>query len=289
VPRARGDELGSVAEGLNAMLERMAGFSGTLRAEVAGATSELRATNRELLETAQRLFAARRALAQSQQLALAGEMAASVAHQIGTPLNVMSGYVQMLRARQGEGSPEAERLRTVQEQIARVTTIVQSLLDQTRRPPLALVPRAPGALLAGVAELVRPALLGGGVELRIEVEPALPELAVDPGQIEQVLLNLVTNALDAMPEGGRLSLTARQDGAAVALAVVDTGIGIAPEDLPQVFEPLVTTKPRGRGTGLGLPIVREIVAAHGGAVRLESRPGAGTSAIVTLPVAREGP
>ena len=287
-PRVSGDEIGGVAGGLNAMLDRMAGFNDTLRAEVDRATGELRETNRELIETAQRLFAARRALARSQRLALAGEMAASVAHQIGTPLNVMSGYVQMLRAHQPEGSPEATRLAAVLEQIARVTAIVQSLLDGTRRPPLALVPRAPRVLLEGVAELVRPALVDGGVELRVEVEPALPDVAVDPGQIEQVLLNLVTNALDAMPEGGRLSLTARRGAAVVSFAIVDSGVGIAPEDLPRIFEPLFTTKPRGRGTGLGLSIVREIVVAHGGTVRLESQPGEGTSAIVELPVAREG-
>ena len=288
VPRASGDEIGSVAMGLNAMLERMAGFNDTLRAEVERATGELRETNRELLETAQRLFAARRELAQSQRLALAGELAASVAHQIGTPLNVMSGYVQMLRARQPEGSPEAARLALVQEQIVRVTAIVQSLLDATRRPPLVLVLRAPRVLLESVAELVRPSLVDGRIELRVEAEPALPDVAVDPGQIEQVLLNLVTNALDAMPDGGRLTLTARRDGSGVSFAVVDSGGGIAPEDLPRVFEPLFTTKPRGRGTGLGLPIAREIVLAHGGTVRLESRPGQGTRAIVELPVAREG-
>ncbi len=286
-PRVRGDEIGTVAEGLNAMLDRTAAFNETLRAEVERATGELRAANRELLETAQRLFSARRELEQSQRLALAGEVAAAVAHQIGTPLNVMSGHVQMLRARQPAGSPDAERLATVQEQIARVTAVVQSLLDRTRRPPVAARPTAPRAILDAVAELVQPTLVGGGIELRVEAEAGLPEVDVDPAQIEQVLLNLVTNAIDAMPDGGRLCLTAGRDGGDITLAVSDSGAGIAPEDLPRVFEPLFTTKPRGRGTGLGLPIVREIVVAHGGGVRLESRPGEGTRAVVTLPAARE--
>lgn len=287
-PRVRADEIGVVAEGLNGMLDRMAAFNETLQAEVERATAELRGANRELLEAAQRLFAARRELARSQRLALAGQMAASVAHQVGTPLNVISGYVQMLRAKQDDGSPDAERLRTIQEQIARVTTIVQALLDRTRRPALALNPLAPGELLEGLAELVRPSLVGRGIELDLEVAPGLPKVGADRVQLEQALLNLVSNAVDAMPSGGRLSLAARPDGDRVALVVTDTGDGIPPEDLPRVFDPLYTTKPPGKGTGLGLPILREIVEAHGGAVRLESRAGEGTTAVVRLPSAAGG-
>jgi two-component system, NtrC family, sensor kinase len=286
-PSGPRDEIGEVAEGLNAMLDRMSAFNDTLRAEVERATAELREANRELLATAQRLFAARRELAASQRLALAGQMAASVAHQIGTPLNVISGHVQILRGELEDGSPEAERLGTVQEQIARVTAVVQSLLDRTRRPPPVLRPMAPASLLEGLAELVRPALRGRGIELTLDVEPGLPAVGVERGQIEQGLLNLITNAIDAMPEGGRLELRARLDGERVCLSVEDTGDGIAPEDLPRVFEPLFTTKPTGKGTGLGLPIVREVVTAHGGTVSLEGRTGGGTRATVHLPVTRE--
>jgi two-component system, NtrC family, sensor kinase len=286
-PRARADEIGTVAEGLNQMLERMAGFNERLQAEVERATAEQRAANAALLDTALRLFEARRELAKSQRLALAGEMAATVAHRIGTPLNVMSGYVQMLRAGQPAGSPVAERLQTVQEQIGRVTEIVKGLLDSTRRTALELREAPPGDLLARLAELVRPTLAGAGIELVLSVEPGLPTVAVDRGQLEQALLNLVTNAIDAMPQGGRLTLAASREGGAVVLEVSDTGGGIAPEDLSRVFEPLYTTKPRGRGTGLGLPIVREVVAAHGGTVGLDSRPGAGTTAVVRLPAAAE--
>jgi two-component system NtrC family sensor kinase len=287
-PRARADEIGSVAEGLNGMLYRMAGFNETLHAEVERATVDLRAANRELLETARRLFAARRELERSQRLALAGQMAASVAHQIGTPLNVISGYVQMLRAKHEDGSPDADRLRTIQEQIARVTAIVQSLLDGTRRPELTLRPLVPRELVEGLAELVRPSLVGRGIELGLEIAPSLPALAADRVQLEQALLNLVTNAVDAMPEGGRLTLAAQPNGDGVALVVSDSGVGIPPDHLTRVFDPLFTTKPPGKGTGLGLPILREIVEAHGGSVRLESRAGEGTTAVVRLPPATGG-
>jgi len=287
-PRVRADEIGAVAEGLNGMLDRMAGFNETLQAEVERATAELRAANRELLEAAQRLFAARRELARSQRLALAGQMAASVAHQVGTPLNVISGYVQMLQSKHPDGSPDGERLRTIQDQITRVTAIVQSLLDQTRRPALALRPLAPGEMVEGLAELVRPSLVGRGIDLGLEVAPGLPALGVDRVPLEQALLNLVTNAIDAMPDGGRLSLAARPDGDGVAFVVKDSGVGIPPDDLTRVFDPLFTTKPPGKGTGLGLPILREIVEAHGGTVRLESRLGEGTTAVVCLPPATGG-
>jgi signal transduction histidine kinase len=287
-PRVRRDEIGAVAEGLNAMLERTAGFNETLRLEVERATRELRKANRELLATAQRLFDARRELAQSQRLALAGQMAASVAHQVGTPLNLISGYVQMLQADQDPATPGAQRLRTIQEQIARVTAIVQSLLDRTRRPALTLAPLAPGALVHGLAELVRPSLAGHGIELTLEIAEGLPAVGADRTQLEQALLNLVSNAVDAMPGGGRLTLGARPQDAGVAIVVQDSGDGIPPEDLPRVFDPLFTTKPPGKGTGLGLPILREVVEAHGGRVRLESRRGAGTTALVWLPTAAAG-
>jgi signal transduction histidine kinase len=286
VPQVRDDEIGAVARGLNAMLERMAGFNETLRAEVDRATAELRTANQALTQTARRLFAARRELAVSQRLALAGQMAASVAHQIGTPLNLISGYVQMLRTRHESASPEGDWLRTIQEQIGRVSGIVQSLLDRTRRPALALHPLAPGELLDGLAELVRPSLAERRIELDVDVAPGLPPVCADRAQLEQGLLNLVTNAVDAMPQGGRLSLAARADDGQVALVVADTGAGIPADDLARVFEPLYTTKPRGKGTGLGLPIVREIVEAHGGTVRLDSRAGEGTAAVVLLPAAK---
>jgi two-component system NtrC family sensor kinase len=283
VDAVRGDEIGAVARGLNAMLARLADFNSALRREVEHATRELREANRQLAETAQRLFGARRDLARSEQLAAAGRMAADVAHQVGTPLNLVSGYVQMLLAEQAAGSREAEKLRTVREQIDKVTTIVRGLLDQARRPALDRRPVSAAALLEGVAELARPTLAAAHVDLVLDVPAGLPEVFVDAGQIEQALLNLVTNSRDAMPEGGRLRLSARGLDGFVEMAVSDSGHGMPPEVLSQVFDPLFTTKPPGRGTGLGLPIVREVVAAHGGTADFESRDGFGTTVTIRLP------
>jgi signal transduction histidine kinase len=281
----RDDELGRLARGLNGMLDQLEDFNATLREEVRRATEELREQNRLLLENAQRLFAARRELARAQQLAAAGRMAAAVAHQIGTPLNLISGYVQMLLEAAPLDSADAARLRTVREQIARVTAIVQGLLDQSRLPPLKKRALAPGAVVASVCDLARPTLERAGVALVLRVEEDLPLVLGDAGQLEQAFLNMVANALDAMPSGGTLTLEARRGGEQVEFRVSDSGVGISPEDLPRVFDPLFTTKAPGEGTGLGLAIVRDVLHAHGGRVAVACPEGGGTVFTVTLPAA----
>lgn len=283
-PIRRRDEMGAVAAGLNVMLERVADFNAALQHEVEQATEELRETNRQLAESAQRLFAARRELARSEQLAVTGQMAAAVAHQIGTPLNLISGYVQMIQADLPADSPSAARLRTVQDQIRRVTTIVQGLLDQARRPLLHKAPVAIRELVEGVCELARPTLEAAGIRLRTVFWPELPLLDVDAGQVEQVFLNLITNSVDAMPGGGELTVTAGLGGGQVEITVVDSGTGIDAPDVGRVFDPLFTTKERGKGTGLGLTIARDVVGAHGGTITVSSRPGEGTAVTVRLPV-----
>ena len=284
-PIRRRDEMGAVAEGLNSMLERVDDFNAALQREVQRATEELRETNRQLAESAQRLFAARRELARSEQLAVAGQMAASVAHQIGTPLNLISGYVQMIQTDVPPASASAVRLRTVQEQIGKVTTIVQGLLDQARRPLLNRTEVAAGELVEGVCELARPSLAAAGIALRTVVGPGLL-LDVDAGQLEQVLLNLITNSIDAMPEGGELLVTAGASGGYVEITVADSGTGIDPLHVGRVFDPLFTTKERGKGTGLGLTIARDVVAAHGGTIAVASRHDEGTEVKVRLPQVR---
>jgi signal transduction histidine kinase len=147
--------------------------------------------------------------------------------------------------------------------------------------------------LAGVLDRLLPLLQHTarrrGLALRASAPPDLPPILVDPNQIQQILINLLINALEATPEGGRVQVSARpasEDGRpGVALAVADTGPGIPPDLLPRVFEPFFTTKPPGQGTGLGLAICRDIVREHGGKIGVESRAGAGTTFTVWLPEA----
>ena len=174
----------------------------------------------------------------------------------------------------------------IRDRIRKVTTIVQGLLDQARRPQLNRSEVAAGELVEGVCELARPSLGAAGIALRTVLAPGLPVLDVDAGQLEQVLLNLITNSIDAMPGGGELLVTAGASGGYVEVTVADSGIGIDSGDLARVFDPLFTTKERGKGTGLGLTIARDVVAAHGGTIAVSSRRHEGTEVKVRLPVAR---
>lgn len=282
-PVDRADEIGALADGLNDMLDRMGDFNEALRHEVQNATEELQRRNEQLVESAQRLFSARRELARFEQLAVTGQMAASVAHQIGTPLNLISGYVQMILEDLPPASSAAARLQTVQEQIAKVTAIVQSLLDQARRPVLHRRVIDPAELVSSACELARPTLDASGIALRAETGGNLPPVSVDVGQIEQAFLNLITNSIDAMPEGGTLTVCARAAAPYVEFEVVDSGCGIPREYLGRIFDPLFTTKRPGKGTGLGLTITRDVVAAHGGSLSVASEPDRGTTVIVRLP------
>jgi two-component system, NtrC family, sensor kinase len=283
-PVTREDEIGAVAQGLNEMLAEMEGFNGALQERVREATSELRAKNAELVESYRRVFTLREALARADQLAAVGHMAASVAHQVGTPLNLISGYVQMIREDEGVTPRVTRRLEIVQEQIGKVTAIVRTMLDHARRTN----PKEPTdivSLLRRVSDVARPKLDAQGVRLQLDVSD-VPLVVADAVQLELALLNLVTNSLDAMPSGGVTTISAAQtpDGR-VRIQVGDTGTGISPDLLPRIFEPWVTTKAAGRGTGLGLSITREVVANHGGAISVKSEVGVGSVFTIDLPPA----
>lgn len=269
---ARGrDELAELARAFDAMAERLTAAQQQLVAE-----SEAR------LDQA-------RQLRQAEQLAVAGRIASEVAHEIGTPLNVISGRAEQLLRDQPPGDDRAAALRTILTQIDRIRGILASLLDvvRPRKPEVQLVTlRQP---LTGIVELLRPTARARGLDLTTAIEPETRTL-VDPNQLQQVVLNLLMNAIEASPPGGRVALEARPGSGGegrpgVELRVIDSGSGIPPEQLARVFEPFFTTKPAGQGTGLGLAICRDIVREHGGTIDIESRVGAGTTVRVWLPAA----
>jgi two-component system NtrC family sensor kinase len=170
-------------------------------------------------------------------------------------------------------------------QLSRMDKTMGDFLRYARLPEAAPRPFALKEALTRVLFLVGPRLKAQKVELLQRVPDSLPRLLGDPAQLEQVFLNLCLNAAQAMPEGGTLEVGASSNGeGAVLVTVKDTGVGIAPEDLERVFEPFFTT--REGGSGLGLPITRQIVLAHGGELWLESEPGRGTTAHVRLPRAK---
>jgi signal transduction histidine kinase len=278
----RQDEIGSVAIGLNDMLRRLQDFNEALQDRVEEATTELRMRNEELVESYQRVFALREAVARNEQLAAVGQMAASVAHQVGTPLNLISGYVQMLQEEAAADLRTARRLGIVQEQIAKVATVVRTLLDHSRRPAERRAVDL-GTLLSRVADVARPKLDASGIGLTLAIPRDLPPIWADAGEMELALLNLITNSLDAMPAGGSLTLSATALEESVRIEISDTGTGIDPDLLPRIFQPWVTTKPAGRGTGLGLSITHDVIGRHGGTIQVVSDPGHRTTFTIELP------
>jgi two-component system, NtrC family, sensor kinase len=283
VPITRHDEFGDVAEGLNRMLEQLESLNNALETRVREAAEEVQQRNQQLVESYHRLFALREQLAGAEQLASVGQTAANVAHQVGTPLNLISGYVQLLKEELGPESPHAARLAIVEEQIAKVTTTVRTLLDRSR--PMGRKTRTVAAeLVTRVVELMLPNLSAAGIAHDLEITATDTPILVDSTNFELSLLNLMTNAVDAMPTGGTLRVrVVDAPGQRVRIEVSDTGHGIPTDLLPRIFEPWVSTKKPGRGTGLGLAIARDVVTAHGGTLSVESTVGAGTTFTIELP------
>jgi two-component system, NtrC family, sensor histidine kinase HydH len=222
-------------------------------------------------------------LLRSEKLATAGQLSAGIAHELGTPLNVARGRIEMVLARLDGDDTQAANLRIATDQIDLVTRQIQQLLDyvrpdQQRSERVALLPT-----LRGVAELVEGHAASRAVSVRVDAEQALPHVCADPSQLQQVLVNLVVNAIDACERGGHVTLRARPRAAAAAIEIVDDGHGIAAEDRAHVFDPFFTTKKRGLGTGLGLWVVAQVARAHDAEIEVESTVGVGTTFRIVWP------
>jgi signal transduction histidine kinase len=237
---------------------------------------EQRATQHELRETESRARAA-------ENLASVATLVAGLAHEIGTPMGVIRGHAEALESAV-EGEKAQWRARTIREQIDRISAIIQSLLNIARPRQAICVP----VDLAGVADTAIAFLAEKLGRRGVEVERDYAETAVlrgDPDKLQQLFLNLFLNAIDAMPEGGRLRVAIRAISAReVEISVSDSGSGIAAADLPHVFTPFFTTKPAGRGSGLGLVVAEGIVADHRGNLEVSSEIGSGTEFRIRLPI-----
>jgi signal transduction histidine kinase len=245
--------------------------------------ARLRDRNQELVRSYQSVSHLRETAARAQQLAAVGQTMANVAHQIGTPLNLVSGHVQLLQHEISDPTIQ-RRLRIVQEQIDRVVATVRGLLERARPHGERQTVRI-DSVLARMGDAMRARLATSGVTLDLKVPRSLPAVAANEAQLELALLNLVTNALDAMPDGGTLTLAATNTGGRVRIDVRDTGTGIDAAVLPRLFEPWVTTKPTGRGTGLGLSITRDLITSLGGTIAVSTSSRQGTMFTIELPAA----
>lgn len=268
-------------------------FNATLLTKVAEATEELRQTSLSLAE-------ARTQAERAEKLAELGELSAVVAHELGTPLSAISGHVQML-ARDTDQQDRDRRAAIIRSEIDRMTEIIRHILDSTRLP-IRLAPVRLGDLVRQTLALIAPGLPGKRITVATKLAPGLPHVAGDGTALKGVLLNLLTNAVHAMPGGGELSVTAEQVAAAppeglvilaggpalaagaVRLVVADTGVGIPPERVERIFDPFVTTRSNGGGSGLGLAVCHRVVASCGGRLAVASAPDRGARFTVDLPL-----
>jgi signal transduction histidine kinase len=274
LPVTRRDELGQVTEAFNEM------------------ALQLEAARRRLQAETEHVVELEQEVRRAATLAVAGRLASALAHEVGTPLNIISGRAETLLKALPADDRAGEDLRAIIGQIDRISRTIGSLLDTVRPRRPELRPTRLADVLPPLLPLLEHAARQRGVTLEAEVTGA-PALLADTGQLQQVLINLVVNALEATPPGGRVTVqaTRRTHGTAdgVAIAVADTGSGIAPEHVARLFEPFFTTKPRGQGTGLGLAICREIVRGHGGEITVETALQSGTTITAWIPAARIEP
>jgi two-component system NtrC family sensor kinase len=269
LPVDRSDELGKVAQEFNDMAGR------------------LRDAQRRLLAETERALELEQNARQAATLAVAGKLAAGLAHEVGTPLNIISGRAEFTLRSLPPDDPRREDLESIVKQIDRISRVITGLLDVVRPQAPKLEPLAVGDVVAELLPLLRHAARQRGIGLECTIAPGVSAVLGDAGQLQQVVMNLVVNALEATPHGRRVSIaveTQARDGRdGVALAVTDTGSGIAPDVLPRVFDAFFTTKPRGQGTGLGLAICRDIAKTHDGDILVESGAGAGSTFTLWVP------
>ncbi|HSD50220.1 MAG TPA: ATP-binding protein [Candidatus Methylomirabilis sp.] len=238
-----------------------------------------------------------REMQQAEKLVAVGQLAAGIAHQIGTPLNVISGSAEYLMMEWGTDRPRPHELEIIVAQTDRITKLIQQLLNFARPTRLTVQAVKLNDLLREVVGLTEHQIAKERIRVRTEFQADLPAIQGDPNQLEQAFLNIVINAWHAMPAGGTLTLQTRSTPAAprlrrsgrapaspgVEVSISDTGVGIPAENLPRIFDPFFSTKGVGKGTGLGLAITRRILEDHRGTVEVSSEVGQGTTFTVWLP------
>ncbi len=261
---------------------------GILRERVRDATIELRKRNQELQETNLELWHSNRRMNELGRLAAAGQTAAHFAHEVGTPLNLISGHVQLLKSDLERDPRDAQaRIKTISAQIERIERIVRRMLDKTRFET-ELSPLDLNAVLRKLCDAILPTLDKRNVRLVEVFADKLPLMAGSSDRLQQLFLNLLNNSLDAMSEGGEIQIGTCVDGKPakaqrIVVDFTDTGSGMTPEVMSHIFDPLYTTKDRGHGTGLGLVIVKQVVSELGGTVGVQSESGKGTRFRLTFP------
>jgi two-component system NtrC family sensor kinase len=256
---SRGDEVGGLARAFNRMMDEL---------EAAREREQVRLSR----------------LAHTEKMAAVGTLAAGVAHEVNNPLAGILTCIEALRANPDDEELRHRYLDLVHDGIKRIEHIVLNLLDFSRPRQLRAEPTALNHNLRHVAELVDYQIRKHSIEIRYELDPDEPVVMSDHFQMEQLFLNLVLNAILAMPGGGTLSLRTKTLGGKAIAEVADTGVGIPEELLDRIFDPFFSTRAVGEGTGLGLAVSYAIVEAHGGTIEVRSAQGRGSTFRVVLPI-----
>jgi signal transduction histidine kinase len=275
-------------------LESLAGILATVITS-ADQYQRLQATIMQLQETQMELNArmeaqrlAENRLVQAAKLAAVGEMAAGIAHELNNPLTSVTGFAELVMDATPQESETRADLELVLREARRARDVVRRLLDFARQSESTRARASINEVVEDVIALTRHLIATNGVELKLNLQQELAWVLMDENQIKQVLLNLVHNALQAMPEGGELEITTtikhHMDREGISISVRDTGVGIPHEDQARIFEPFYTTKGNQGGTGLGLSVTYGIVTDHGGQIEVASHPGAGAIFSVWLPL-----
>lgn len=273
------DEIGDLTAFFNGMLKDLKksktiieGYQANLEQKVEERTAELKKSQEHLL--------------QASRMAAVGQLISGVAHELNNPLAGIMGYTQLMLKDKDLTAQQREDLGIILSQSGRCKDIIENLLQFSRKKePKKESINIPN-LIAGTLKLMNYEFTTSGIELVCDVPRPLPPVPGDISQLQQVLLNLLANARDAMAhaKGAKLSITARAVGEKVVLEFSDTGTGISKENLSRIFDPFFTTKPTGKGTGLGLSISYEIIKEHGGTLSATSEPGKGSTFTIELPI-----
>jgi len=279
------DEIGELASAFDTMTVRLRERT----EEAARLYAETVQRNKELADANSRLQATQAQLVQSEKLAAVGQLTAGIVHDVKNPLAVIKGLAEELREEPGLVEPVRAQLSVIRDNAARANTIVTDLLKFARQSSPEMTELDMRQSVEAAVRLTEYLARKGNVKVVVDLPSRAAVGVYDPQQIEQVLINLIQNAVQAMPGGGTLRVNLSLAAGVMAIAIADTGIGIPPENLTRIFDPFFTTKPEGEGTGLGLSVSYGIVSRHGGKIGLESKVGQGSTFTILLPAGRRPP
>jgi signal transduction histidine kinase/CheY-like chemotaxis protein len=254
-------------------------------------TENLKVSREELVQTVERLKTTQAQLVQSEKLSGIGEFVAGVAHELNNPLTSVMGFSELLK--QADTNPQHQRyLELIYKSSVRCQKIVQNLLSFARRHPPERKLSSVNSLVEAAVEFLQYQLRTNNIEVVTRLDPNLPQVMVDPHQVQQVFLNIINNArqaIEANQPTGRIQISTETAGDKVRILFEDNGPGIPQESISKVFDPFFTTKPVGKGTGLGLSLCYGIIHEHGGSITVRSQPGQGATFTIELPLAAGEP